>query len=417
MTIANSSAHNILVNLGGSVLEAGAESGAGVKAAVGIADDVTAEADGFWSMLSQNLSRVLADGDQQTIENKEILAAIGEFENALQNTTEEQLPAEWMHVLKSHFSELFDTEEIDSASRLSDQESPITDLTQIPGGLISAAIQQVMVKPDDGRGLPPGRQQMSERMILPIVPKPSLDPNLQAVTEPVNRLTAEMPVVDPELDMEFTQRFALESAKVTELPNKLQSNLLAATDFTSAFKSADGTPPSQLTAGLLGAATATTAPQTPTVGAEARVLQGTLSTTQPQWGSALGERISFMINQHLNSAEIRMDPPQLGKLDIQIQVKDDAATIVIHTQHSQTRDLVDAASVRLREYLQEAGYQSVDVDVSHRESSSGQGEFADRTGKDDAVAHDQSSELDLTVAESGTAATIMVSDGRIDYFA
>jgi len=94
-----------------------------------------------------------------------------------------------------------------------------------------------------------------------------------------------------------------------------------------------------------------------------------LNLAQPgssqQIAPALGERVALMLNHQLSSAEIRIDPPHLGKLDIQIQVKDDTATVIIHTQHAQTRDLIDASSLRLREFLQEAGYQTVDVNVSH----------------------------------------------------
>ena len=85
------------------------------------------------------------------------------------------------------------------------------------------------------------------------------------------------------------------------------------------------------------------------------------------WGNAVGERVSWMINHKQNSASIRLDPPVLGKLDVQVRVSDDATTITIQTQHAQTRDLIDAASLRLRDYLQESGFQNVNVDVSQRQ--------------------------------------------------
>jgi flagellar hook-length control protein FliK len=86
-----------------------------------------------------------------------------------------------------------------------------------------------------------------------------------------------------------------------------------------------------------------------------------------EWGNGLGERVNWMINQKQNSAIIRLDPPMLGKLDVQIKIADDATTITIHTQHAQTRDLIETASVRLRDFLQESGYQNVNVDVSQRQ--------------------------------------------------
>ena len=140
------------------------------------------------------------------------------------------------------------------------------------------------------------------------------------------------------------------------------------------------------------------------------------SANNQQWGDALGERVSFLINQKLNSAEIRIDPPHLGKLDIQIHIKDDAAQVVIHTQHAQTRDLIENSSLRLREILQDAGYSSVDVNVSHRDSSSqqqasGEAHF-NATG-------DQSQSTDSMGLADGVLQRVSmhIADGHIDYFA
>lgn len=91
--------------------------------------------------------------------------------------------------------------------------------------------------------------------------------------------------------------------------------------------------------------------------------------TSGEIGSNLADRVQWMINHRQNTANIRLDPPLLGRLDVQVKVVDDVATVTIHTQHGLTRDLVDAASYRLRDALQESGFQSVNVDVSHREET------------------------------------------------
>lgn len=98
-------------------------------------------------------------------------------------------------------------------------------------------------------------------------------------------------------------------------------------------------------------------------------------------GNGLADRVQWMINHKQNVAHIRLDPPLLGKLDVQVKVMDDSATITIQTQQGMTRDMIDAASHRLREALQESGFQNVNVDVSHREDP---GQTADN-GSADAV--------------------------------
>jgi flagellar hook-length control protein FliK len=117
---------------------------------------------------------------------------------------------------------------------------------------------------------------------------------------------------------------------------------------------------------------------------------------------------------------LRLDPPHLGKLDIQIQVQDDRAVIHITTQHAQTRDMIDNAGVRLREFLQESGYSSVDVNVSHREQSmAGEDgrQQADSTSMEDAGRLDRAASGDEMRMDASLLADYLPSRGVIDFFA
>jgi flagellar hook-length control protein FliK len=155
----------------------------------------------------------------------------------------------------------------------------------------------------------------------------------------------------------------------------------------------------------------------PTIPAELQSLTLPANASQTQWGQALGERVAFLINHKMNSAEIRIDPPHLGKLDIQIQLKDDSAVVVIQTQHAQTRDMVENSSVRLREFLQQAGYDSVDVNVSHRESAAQDQQSGEHYGT--SATGDAEDSAVVSAVESGAmvAVSMNLGEGRIDYFA
>ncbi|MCP4492716.1 MAG: hypothetical protein GY820_36215 [Gammaproteobacteria bacterium] len=131
------------------------------------------------------------------------------------------------------------------------------------------------------------------------------------------------------------------------------------------------------------------------------------------WGNGIGERVHWMINQKLNTATIRLDPPMLGRLEVNIQVNDDITNVIINTQHAQTRDLIDNASFRLRDYLQENGYQNVNVDVSHQQEQQ-----ASQQTHDDSDHHlveaglAQGAEVD----DESQLVEFVSSDSVIDYF-
>ncbi len=142
--------------------------------------------------------------------------------------------------------------------------------------------------------------------------------------------------------------------------------------------SADGLParvseaPAQVTANL--AAPGTAAPGAAAPGTNPALLPPHLeSLALPRqadasdWGKGLGERVGWMIDQRHNSATIRLDPPTLGKLEVQVRIADDATTITIQAQHAPTRELIEASAARMRDFLQESGFQNVNVDVSQRQ--------------------------------------------------
>ncbi|MBY6105221.1 flagellar hook-length control protein FliK [Ferrimonas balearica] len=109
----------------------------------------------------------------------------------------------------------------------------------------------------------------------------------------------------------------------------------------------------------------------------------------------LRERLAVMINTDRMTAELRLDPPELGALQVRIQMNGDQAQVQIQTQHAQARDLLEQALPRLREMLQGQGIQLADANVSHQQHSEGQADggsgFGGQSGVDggaeDAVAH------------------------------
>ena len=99
------------------------------------------------------------------------------------------------------------------------------------------------------------------------------------------------------------------------------------------------------------------------------------------WDQALGEKVTWMIGQKLQAAEIRMNPPHLGPLEVKIQWHNDQTQIQFASHHAVVRDALEAALPRLRELMTQAGVDLGQVDVSaHSQGGDRQQEQAGQAG-------------------------------------
>lgn len=107
-------------------------------------------------------------------------------------------------------------------------------------------------------------------------------------------------------------------------------------------------------------------PQTPA--ARAFVVQTGVPVAlgQPQWGPAVGEKVLWMAAQNVSAAEIRLDPPELGPMQVRVSVNQDQVNISFTSPHPVVRDALDQQLNRLREMFAEQGLNLGNVDVSDK---------------------------------------------------
>jgi len=94
----------------------------------------------------------------------------------------------------------------------------------------------------------------------------------------------------------------------------------------------------------------------------------------PQWNQSLGQSVQWMVNQNIQQAEIKLNPPDLGMLDIRITVNHDQATVHFAAPNSAVRDALESAMPRLRDMLEESGISLADVNVSDHSQQHAQAE-------------------------------------------
>lgn len=103
---------------------------------------------------------------------------------------------------------------------------------------------------------------------------------------------------------------------------------------------------------------------------------------QPGWDQALSERVLWLVNQKFQGAEIKLNPPQLGPIEVRIHMHQDQAQIQFSAQHAAVRDALEAALPRLREMFAANGLGLGDVNVGQHAFAEQQRQMSDsRDGK------------------------------------
>ncbi len=99
-----------------------------------------------------------------------------------------------------------------------------------------------------------------------------------------------------------------------------------------------------------------------------------------EWTPALGARLMTMVANDVQQARIQLDPPELGSLEIRMQVQNDQASVQVSAQSHQVKDVLDSSAQRLRDALAAEGIELNEFSVSA--DSGGQGRDSGSDGSD-----------------------------------
>lgn len=84
----------------------------------------------------------------------------------------------------------------------------------------------------------------------------------------------------------------------------------------------------------------------------------------PAWGQALGEKIVWMATAAQQTATLTLNPPNMGPLQIVVNVSNEQATASFFSAQPEVRQALEAAFPRLKEMMNEAGIQLGQATVS-----------------------------------------------------
>ncbi|AXO62287.1 flagellar hook-length control protein FliK [Pseudomonas sp. phDV1] len=140
---------------------------------------------------------------------------------------------------------------------------------------------------------------------------------------------------------------------------------------------------------------------------------------QAGWSEAVVDRVMWLSSQNLKSAEIQLDPADLGRLEVRVNLSQDQAQVTFASPNAGVRDALEGQMHRLRELFAQQGMNLADANVSDQSLNrgwQGQGEG----GRDSVAGRDErlgSEELLTGVQQEVHGERLVAGRGLVDYYA
>ncbi len=135
-----------------------------------------------------------------------------------------------------------------------------------------------------------------------------------------------------------------------------------------------------------------------------------------RWGEEFGQKITWMTTQTDHSAELHLNPPDLGPLKVVLQISGDQATALFTSPHAAVRDAVAQALPRLRDMLADNGIMLGNAFVSDQSGNGAQSGFSGSNRR--SAGSSGSGAIEVSSTPSGVrSGSIQVSQGLVDTFA
>ncbi len=207
---------------------------------------------------------------------------------------------------------------------------------------------------------PADRSMIVSKVLLPLTEKtPQAEPDLAEKVLPVPALaTADAP--EP----------ASFAAALQSLPGAAQE----ARRHDQPVMAGDAAPASPAAA-IMAAA--------PELKAEAAHREPALTTSVPvpmqdtRWGEAFSERVVWVTGQQVQTAQIHVEPPQLGPIEVRVSIVNDQANLLFTAPHGVARDAIQMSLPRLQEMLLDSGLTLGNVSVGAHTPGNDQGRYRD----------------------------------------
>jgi flagellar hook-length control protein FliK len=140
------------------------------------------------------------------------------------------------------------------------------------------------------------------------------------------------------------------------------------------------------------------------------------------WDNQVSQKVVWMVGGADQTASLTLNPPDLGPVQVVLNVNNDQATVAFHSATPEVREALENAMPRLRDMLSDAGVTLGEASVSanmpdgrQADTGQGSGERGGNRGGANGGAGVRSGETEIAVPR--TASRAIRDDGSLDTFA
>jgi flagellar hook-length control protein FliK len=150
----------------------------------------------------------------------------------------------------------------------------------------------------------------------------------------------------------------------------------------------------------------------------AQLHQETISLFRKDFTEAVKDKVMLMISQKLQRFDITLDPPELGNMQVRVNLQGEQAVVSFIVQSQQTKDALEQNMHKLRESLAEQGINVGDANVEQQsqQSANDEGSLAGNNSQMEGEI-DNMAEANDVVAHTLSAQMLDSSTASVDYYA
>ena len=142
-------------------------------------------------------------------------------------------------------------------------------------------------------------------------------------------------------------------------------------------------------------------------------LAETIHIHRKDFVDSVKDKVLVMINQKLQQVDIKLDPPELGNVQVRVNLQGDAATVNFVVQNPQAKEALDQHMGKLREMLNESGVDVGEANVEQQNQQQDEFTEQEQRGESAGGLHSQN------MADDGVITTTLAKGSAVgvDFYA